>query len=97
MLRHVALLAFTEAATEEQRRAILDGLAELPGRIPVIRAYSFGPDRELNPGTYDVAVVADFDDEAGYRAYAAHPAHLRFIADVLRPILRTRTAVQYEI
>ncbi len=97
MLRHVVLLTLKDEATEEQLRAFLDGLAELPGRIPSIRAYSFGPDRRLSTDTGDVAVVADFDDDAGYRSYATHPAHLHLIAEVLRPILQTRTAVQYQL
>ncbi len=96
MLRHVSLLAFTDEAAEADRRSVLDGLAALAVRIPTVRAYSFGPDRALVAGNYDLAIVADFDDEDGYRDYAAHPEHRRFVTEVLAPVLRARAAVQYE-
>ena len=48
-------------------------------------------------GNFDLAVVADCDDVAGYRAYATHPAHLAVIAERIRPILADRAAVQYEV
>ena len=97
MLRHVVLLKFVDEATQEQRQAVLDGLATLPSAIPSIRSYVFGLDAGIAEGNYDIAVVADFDDASGHRDYAAHPAHQQFIAERIRPILAARSAVQYEI
>ena len=48
-------------------------------------------------GNFDLAVVADFDDEAGYRVYATNPEHLTVIAERIRPILADRAAVQYVV
>lgn len=97
MLRHVVLLKFVDEATQEQRQAVLDGLATLPSAIPAIRSYVFGLDAGIAEGNYDIAVVTDFDDAAGYRDYAVHPAHQQLIAERIRPILAARSAVQYEI
>ncbi|HEY4669054.1 MAG TPA: Dabb family protein [Tepidiformaceae bacterium] len=97
MLRHVVLLKFVDEATQEQRQAVLDGLATLPPAIPAIRSYVFGLDAGIAEGNYDIAVVADFDDASGYRDYAVHPAHQQLIAERIRPILAARAAVQYEI
>jgi Stress responsive A/B Barrel Domain len=97
MFRHVVLLRLVPEATAEQRQAVLDGLATLPGQIPELRSYVFGPDAGVNEGNFDLAVVADFDDVDRYRVYATHPVHLAVIAERIRPILADRAAVQYVV
>jgi hypothetical protein len=42
-------------------------------------------------------VVAEFDDEAGWRTYTDHPDHQRLIAERIRPHLVSRTAVQHPL
>jgi hypothetical protein len=95
MFRHVVLLRLVPEATAEQRQAVLDGLATLPGQIPELRSYVFGPDAGISEGNFDLAVVAEVDDADAYRAYATHPAHLAVIAELIRPILAERVAVQF--
>jgi len=95
MFRHVVLMTWQDGVPEEQVRAVLDGLRLLPGEIPEIRSFSFGTDAAMSEGNADIAVVADFDDEEDYLAYASHPAHLALITEYIRPILGARHAVQY--
>src|SRR5690606_14003157 len=95
VFHHVATFRFRPGTTEAQRAAVAAGLDELASTIPSIRRYRHGPDAGLADGNADWAVVADFDDEDGWRAYAQDPAHLAFIADVLAPVLESRTAVQF--
>ena len=97
MFRHVVLLRFVPEATPAQRAAVLDGLSGLPAAIPELRSYVFGPDAGISTGNFDLAVVADFDDEAGYQVYATNPKHLTVIAERIRPILADRAAVQYVV
>lgn len=97
MFRHIVLLRFRDDATEEQRRAVLEGLAELPHQIDEVRAFAFGSDAGLAEENADIGVVADFDDAEGYLRYAQHPAHLELIAHRIRPILAQRVAVQHEL
>ena len=98
MFRHVALFRWTEDSTDEQRSAVRSALAELPALIPELRDYRFGPDAGLDPGrNFDFAVVADVDSVEDYRAYSGHPAHVRVLTELLRPILADRAAVQYEL
>jgi hypothetical protein len=96
MFRHVALFRWAPEATDAQRDAVTSGLGELPGAISTIRAYRFGPDSQVNDGNFDYAVVADFDDTAGYLAYRDHPAHQAILAERIAPIVAERAAVQYE-
>jgi hypothetical protein len=97
VLRHVVLLKWTEGASAAQKQAVLDALAALPGQIPEVRSYVFGPDAGLSDGNHDLAIVADFDDAAAYQAYAKHPDHVAMITQHVRPILAARAAAQYEV
>lgn len=75
----------------------MDGLSTMPGLVPEIRNYSIGSDAGLVEGNFDVVVVADFDDVAGFDAYSANSAHVALIADHIRPVAAGRSAVQYEL
>ncbi|MGZ4431455.1 MAG: Dabb family protein [Gaiellales bacterium] len=67
---------------------------ELPGLIPELRRYAFGPDAGLREGNADFAVVAEVDDEDAWRRYSEHPAHQRVLSDWIGPVLEERSAVQ---
>ncbi|MGH9065866.1 MAG: Dabb family protein [Acidimicrobiales bacterium] len=84
-------------ATPEQRQAVLEAAGRLPGQIPEIRSYLFGPDAGVSAGTWDLAIVADFDDADGYRRYADHPVHRAMVEGHVQPILAERAAVQHEL
>lgn len=94
MLRHVAVFTWKPGTVGAQIAALSAALSALPGQIPQIRAYRFGPDAGLG-GNADFAVVADFDDERGYRAYAEHSAHVDVIQRLLAPIREGRKSVQF--
>jgi hypothetical protein len=97
MFRHVVLLCWKPDATDEQRTLVHDALLGLPPQIPEIRSYQVGVDVGETDGNFSLAVVADFDDKAGYVVYRDHPAHQRVIRDLIRPILEHRAAVQHEL
>ena len=98
MFRHVVLLKWKESATADERRAVLEGIATLPGIIPEIRSYQFGEDAGMTPqGNSDLAIIADFDTIADYVVYRDHPVHQDVIARTMRPILESRAAVQHEL
>lgn len=95
-IRHIALFRWREGVTSEQVAAVRERLAGLPEAIADLRAYSFGPDLGVSPGTYDFAVVADVADEAGFAGYRDHPAHQAAL-EVIRPLLADRAAVQFAV
>ena len=95
MFRHVALFRFTDESTPEQRQAMIDALQTLPARIAELRAYDVTLDAGLADGNWHASVVADFDDERGWRTYTADPEHQRILAELIRPIMAERAAVQH--
>jgi len=97
MFRHVVLFTWKDDVTEAQKRALHDELAKMPPAIDVIRAYTYGPDAGLRPANCDYALVADFDDEAGYLIYRDHPVHRDLIERYVTPIAGQRLAVQFEV
>ncbi|WP_017538972.1 Dabb family protein [Nocardiopsis halophila] len=92
-IRHIALFRWNGEATPEKVDQVRDALSQLPGRIPALRAYTFGPDLGISEGTYDFGVAADVDDEAGLAAYRDHPDHQAALA-LIRPLLADRASVQ---
>ncbi|WP_067967305.1 Dabb family protein [Nocardiopsis trehalosi] len=95
-LRHIALFRWADGTTPAQVAEVEAALAPLPARVPGLRAYAFGPDLGIGPGTYDFAVVADLDDADGFAAYRDHPDHQAALAVIL-PLLADRAAVQFRI
>jgi hypothetical protein len=71
-------------------------LAKLPGLIPEIQAYSFGPDIGVNQGNDAFVVVADFATVDDYVVYRDHTEHKKVVAEVIVPNISERHAVQFE-
>lgn len=78
MFRHVIVFKLKPdiAATDRDQWLALG--RQLPNRIPVIRAFSIGTDVLHQPRSYDVTIIADFDNLDAYKQYEAHPAHQAF-------------------
>ncbi len=97
MLRHIVLLKWVEGVTDEQEAAVSAALDTLPPAIASIRSYTHGPDLALDEGRYDYAIVADFDDADGWRAYDVDALHNEVRATVIRPLIATRATVQFAL
>ena len=97
MIRHVVLFTWKPGATDQGKHALHEELATRPPALEAIRAYRFGPDAGINPDNCDYAVVADFDDTAGYLSYRDHPAHRALIERYVTPVAERRAAIQFEI
>jgi hypothetical protein len=96
MIRHVVMMRWAAGATAEQQQRVAAELGRLPALVPSLRDYRLGADLGLNPGNFDFAVAADFDDVDGYLAYRDHPEHRAIVAEFIQPIVAERAAVQFE-
>lgn len=99
MIRHVVAftLAAEDAATRAEQAAEAGRRLEaLVGVVPSLRAMSAGANAVKLPGNWDLALVADFDDEAGLHDYDVHPAH-KEVAAFIGGIRADRVAVDFEV
>lgn len=95
-IRHVALFTWSEPPAPEWIAQVTRDLAALPAQIPELRSLACGGDLGLTEGTADFAVVAEMDDDAGYRAYRDHPAH-RAVAERILAQSAHRMAAQFTV
>lgn len=93
MFHHIAMFRFRPEVPAETVGSIRERLLRLPETIDSIRDYRVGRDLGLSDATWDMVVVAGFEDEAGYRAYSTHPDHVP-IVDEIRGLVTDRAAVQ---
>ena len=76
-LRHVVNLTFRDDTSPEQLDEIVAALRALPASIPELQELRrSAPTSGRSDGNASLAIVADFDDWAGYEAYRDHPDHL---------------------
>ena len=96
-IRHVVMFTWAEGVDDEHVATVSAALDGLPAAVPSIKQYVHGPDLGLSEGNFDYAVVADFDDEAGYVAYRDDATHQQLIADHIKPFITARAAVQHAV
>lgn len=96
MFRHCVMFTWNDAATSEAKAAVAAGLDEM-AKLDFVSSFVHGPDAGVSDGNWDYVVVADFAGADEYRTYANDADHLQLIADVIKPAISGRAAVQYEI
>jgi hypothetical protein len=84
---HVVTLYYKDGTTEEQKKAVLDGVEKMASEIPGIRNLWLKPikvqgsraekqpDGATKTRMFTDAFVLEFDSEAAFKAYEEHPAH----------------------
>lgn len=103
MFRHIALFRWSDEITTDAVARLTDALRACAKAVPEVRGYACGPDVVAAAGggpsddRFDYAVVADFDDEAGWRVYDGSEEHARVRAELIRPFLAARIVAQLEI
>lgn len=89
MIEHVVLFRWKPgtpaAALEELGRAF----RALPGKIPAIKDYAFGPNFSERSGGHTHILVSRFASHADLDAYLDHPEHQRVLERHIRPILES--------
>ena len=96
ILRHVVLLSFKSAATQEQVHEIERAFCALPAKIPAIRAFEWGADVSIEGASqgFSHCFIVTFVHEDDRSAYLPHPAHQAFGA-LLQPCLEKVLVFDY--
>jgi hypothetical protein len=90
-LRHVVLFSFKPAAAADEVDAIVAGFAKLPAEIPGIVSYEWGTNvspEGLNDG-FTHCFTLTFASAPDRDAYLDHPAHVRFVEQLLPSLERS--------
>lgn len=94
MITHIGMLTLKPDASKGQRAAIENGLRALVGVVPGLQSVSVGQDAGLKTENAHLVFASVFDDEAAWRAYGGHPAHVAVVRDLIAPVLATKGFVQ---
>ena len=95
MVRYIALIklkAGVDARKVEEWIAATEGL-----KIEGMRSLRFHRDLGLREGNKDLAVVADFEDEEGYRRYDTDPEHGRIRQELAVHLIETIDRIQLRV
>jgi hypothetical protein len=95
-IRHLALFEYSSSASAAEVDAALEGLRELPSRIPTIRDFSLTEDLGKRPGSFRYCLICYFDTLEQMRAYLDHPAHVAAVKRVA-PILEKLAEHDHEV
>jgi hypothetical protein len=99
LIRHIFVGTVREGVPEEVVDRLVERWRALPGVVPTIRSFSAGRNVSTRDRRYSVAVVADFDDIAGWELWMEHPSHLAVGAELTNRIIdpQSRAMVQLEL
>ncbi len=95
MMRHIVLVKFKPAATEDQRAAWYAAVRGLCDGAPEVQSYTLGTNVGSGPNHHDAALVADFADMAAFRRYVDGPAHKDYVQTHAIPVVDTLAAIQH--
>lgn len=94
---HLVTFTWRPGVTNDDVVAINEALSSLPGQIPELLLYRFGPDLGLRDNNADYAVVGVLENPESLPAYLDNPEHLRILEELIAPLIATRQAVQIEL
>lgn len=97
MFRHVVMFRWTSDSGLEAQRRVIASLEAFAAEVRDLGVVQVGVDAGLHAGNFDAVVVAEFEDRDRYLDYAADPRHVALVANVLKPIVADRAAVQTEL
>jgi hypothetical protein len=96
VILHAVTFRWKEETGPQDVERLLGLLRRLPGRVPAVSTYRFGPDLGLGERNGDFAVVAEVADADALTAYLEHPFHLE-IREQIKLMAESRTAVQIAV
>ncbi|MER2134964.1 MAG: Dabb family protein [Arthrobacter sp.] len=92
--RHIGLLTLRPDADPASAGEILSGLAALQDLVPGVASVQAARDAGLKEGNADIHFEVAFADEAAWRAYQVHPAHVALVQEHIAPAITAKAFVQ---
>ena len=95
MFRHVVMFKWVDGVGSAHIEAMADALDALVATVDEVVSYRHGADVGISDGNFDYAIVGDYASVEDYEVYRDHPEHQRIIAELIKPHVAERAAVQY--
>ncbi|KLL97313.1 MULTISPECIES: Dabb family protein [Rhodococcus] len=96
MLHHVVTFTWKKDITDEQVESFHKALDAISASIPQVVEFRYGRDLALKPGIGDYAISAIFEDVPAFRAYLAHPDHVRLVEEFISVMSESYSSIQFE-
>ena len=97
MIRHCLLFRWLPDTTDDQIDEVGKLLQEYVATLDGVASYRLGRDIGVTEGTYDFAIVADFETREAYLTYRDSPRHVEISKGIVTPLLTERASVQFEL
>jgi hypothetical protein len=94
MIKHVVFFKFKPDTSVDDRDAGIAALKALPGKIDLIRTFELGEDVLRSPRSWDLVLIATYDDIESLKIYSDHPDHVLVVA-LLKSLCETIGSVDY--
>jgi hypothetical protein len=92
VITHIVMFKLDDPGVAAEAATRLEALV---GAVPTLRSMVAGADVVRSERSYDLGLVATFDDRAGLDAYVEHPVH-REVAAFIRAQSVGSVAVDFE-
>jgi hypothetical protein len=100
MVKHVILWQLKDelSATEKEaaKAAIKSGLEGLAGKVPGLLEIKVNTN-PLPTSNADVMLDTLMESEEALKGYAVHPAHVAVATGTVRPVVKLRVCMDYEV
>ena len=94
MITHVVVAKLKDRSVQNIE-SVHDLLSSLNGTIPSLRHLEVGTDLTRSERSFDLTLIAKFDDSTGLKSYLTHPTHVPISAR-LRELADSIVTVDYE-
>lgn len=93
MFKHVVCQKFVDKSDAAKAAALLRAL---PEQIPALKSMEVGVDELDTERSFDLVLIAEFEDKEGYQLYRDHPAH-QAVCAFIHPRRGGTVAVDYTV
>ena len=95
MIKHIVMFKLSEKTPENMEYAI-KSLKSLEGNIETLKAIEIGSDFLESERSYDIVLIAQFDNQEDLKIYAEHENHLP-VVKIMRSLCTSSVVVDYKI
>lgn len=100
MVKHVILWTLKDEYSNEEKDSIKQGIKEglegLYGKVPGIVEIKVNTSR-LDSSTADLMLDSTFESADALKAYSKHPEHVAVADSKVRPYVKIRSCLDYEL